>query len=312
MQYKTLGPTDMRVSRVGFGCWAIGGHGWGRVDDAESVAAVRKALDLGINLFDTADVYGFGHSERLLSKALGAQRKDVLIATKFGVKWDQRGRIERDISPRRVTEALQGSLRRLQIDCIPLYQIHWPDDTTPIACTMEALMRRQEIGEIRWIGCCNFSSQLLRETMEIGPVVSMQAPYSVLNREIEGTILSACRELGTGVLVYSTLAQGVLSGKYGPNVKFDKEDVRSRSAYFQEPRYAESLEIVRRLDEIGDGYKKSAAQVAIQWVLGNPDVTCALAGIKGVDQVEENTKMDWTLAPEDRELIDRMVRPDGE
>src|SRR5947207_3407434 len=158
MEYRKLAFTDLEVSRVGFGGWAISGHGWGPVDDRESAAAVQRALDLGINLFDTADVYGFGHSEEVLASALGDERRHAVIATKFGVTWDARGRVSRDVSPPRVVAALEASLRRLRLDCIPLYQVHWPDGATPVAATMEALRRCQEAGKVRWIGCCNFSA----------------------------------------------------------------------------------------------------------------------------------------------------------
>ena len=146
----------MTVSRLAFGCWAMGGHGYGTVDDAESIAAVKKALELGINFFDTADVYGFGHSERILSEALDSRRHDVVIATKFGVSWDDSGKTRKDCSPKRLVEALEGSLRRLRVECIPLYQIHWHDGITPVPDLMETLLRCREAGKIRYIGCSNF------------------------------------------------------------------------------------------------------------------------------------------------------------
>lgn len=309
MQYKKLAFTDLEVSRVGFGGWAIGGHGWGRVDNRESIAAVRRALERGVNLFDTADVYGFGHSEVILAEALGELRKHVVIATKFGVKWDDQGRISRDVSPGHLTEALENSLRRLKIDCIPLYQIHWPDGRTPIALTMETLKRCQEAGKIRWIGCCNFPSDLLREAREIGPVVSLQVPYNIFDRDVERRTLGDCRELGVGVLAYSPLAQGLLSGKHGPGARFEEEDIRSRSVYFQGPKYLQRLEIISPLEAIGTAYGKSAAQVAIRWVLDNTEITCALTGIKSVRQVDENVETDWILSVEDRQLIDAISRP---
>ena len=149
MEYAKLGLSDLRVSRIGFGCWAIGGHGYGKTDDKESIKAIQKALHLGINFFDTADVYGFGHSEEILCKALGSQKDNVIIATKFGVNWDERGNTFYDCSPKRVTEALEGSLRRLKIDCIPVYQIHWYDNVSPILETLEVLKKYQESGKIQ-------------------------------------------------------------------------------------------------------------------------------------------------------------------
>ena len=311
MEYRKLAFTDLEVSRVGFGGWAIGGHGWGPVDDHDSAAAIHRALDRGINLFDTADVYGFGHSEEVLASALGDERRHAVIATKFGMTWDARGRVSRDVSPARVVEALEASLRRLRLDCIPLYQVHWPDGATPVAATMEALRRCQEAGKIRWIGCCNFSTVLLREAWESGPVVSLQVPYNILDRDIESTLLPDCRERGVGVLAYSSLAQGLFSGRYGPDATFEPDDVRSRSAYFRGPRVGDNLRIVRQVQTIGAAHGRTGVQVAIRWILDNPGVTCALTGIKTAEQVEENAVTDWKLPPADRDLIDAMSRPDG-
>lgn len=305
MEYRKLSltDTDMPVSRVGFGCWAIGGYGWGRVDDGESMRAIRAALDLGINLFDTADVYGFGHSEEVLSRALGDDRERVVVATKFGVSWDASGTTGRDISPRSLVRALEASLRRLRLDAIPLYQIHWPDDTTPIADTMEALVRCKQAGKIRGIGCCNFSAELLGQAAEFGPIVSIQVPYNVLDRRAETAIFAECRELGIGTLAYSPLGQGVLSAKYDGGTRFDKRDVRSRSVYFRASEFGRNLKVAERLGEVGARYGKTPAQVAIRWVLDNTDVACALAGMKTASQVVENAEIDWRLSAEDRELI---------
>lgn len=306
MEYRRLGQTDLHISCVAFGCWAIGGHGWGRVDDRESVAAIRKALELGINFFDTADVYGFGHSEEILSRALGERRKEVVIATKFGVKWDDQGRIKHDISANSVIESLDNSLRRLRIDCIPLYQVHWPDAMTPIAITMERLVRCQEAGKIRHIGCCNLSVELVRQARKIGTIESLQAPYNIVDRAIKDSDLTYYMEVGIAVLAYSPLAQGLLSGKYGPEVQFDQDDIRSRSGYFHEGKGKTNVEVVRLVTEIGRRHGKTPAQVAIRWILDNPWITCALTGMKTVHQVEENAGTNWALSQEDWEIIDRL------
>ena len=194
MEYKRLGLTDLKVSRIGFGCWAMGGHGWGKVDDKDSIAAIRRALDLGVNFFDTADVYGFGHSERILSKALGTNRSKVIIATKFGLKWDKSGKITKDISSKRVVEALDNSLKRLGVDCIPLYQIHWPDNITSISETMVALRKCQEKGKIKYIGCSNFSVKLIKEAQKISRLESLQLPYNITMRKIENKLIPFCQE----------------------------------------------------------------------------------------------------------------------
>lgn len=309
MEYRKLGFTDLEISRVGFGCWAIGGHGWGRVDDRESMVAIRRAVERGVTVFDTADVYGFGRSEEILAEALGELRKDVVIATKFGVKWDSQARISRDVSPAYFAKALENSLRRLNVTCIPLYQIHWPDGRTPISATIEALRRCQETGKIRWIGCCNFSPELLRAANEVAPVVSLQLPYNLFDRDAERTTLAECRQLGVGVLAHSALAHGLVSGKHGAGASFPESDIRSRSPYFKGVKYERALEVVRRMEAIGGRYGKTPAQVAIRWILDNADVTCALTGIKTAHQVDENVEIDWTLSTDDRQLIDTISRP---
>src|SRR5574341_102636 len=304
MEYRTLAATDLNVSRIGFGCWALGGYGWGRVDDRQSVAAVRAALDLGVNLFDTADVYGIGYSEEILAEALGECRRDVVIATKFGVTWDaQHGSSRVDVGPQRVVEALEGSLRRLQLDAIPLYQIHRPDGTTPIEETLGALTRCQEAGKVRWIGCCNFPADLLRAARAAARVVSIQAPYNIVDRGVETTLLGTCRELDVDVLAYGSLAQGLFSGKYEAEPRFDREDVRSRSAYFHGTAYGRNRFVVDRLKEVAAACGRTPAQVAIRWVLDNPAVACALVGIKTVAQLMEDTEIDWVLSPANRALI---------
>ena len=309
MEYVQLGQTDLQVSRIGFGCHTISGRDWGKVDDRDSIAAVRRALDLGINLFDTADVYGLGHSEEILSKALGYRRHEVVIATKFGINWEPdpkggRARTFYDNSPKRVVEALEASLRRLNLDCIPLYQIHWPDPETPIVDTMEALKRCQEAGKVRYIGCCNFSQQLVCEASKHGRLESLQAPYNLAERDIEKGILGCCKELGVSTLVYSPLAQGLFTGKYGSDVRFPRDDLRSRSKYFQGQEFRRNLTIVQRLGEVGDRYGKSPGQVAIRWILDNPLIACAITGIRTPRHIEENTgALGWNLSREEWEFL---------
>lgn len=176
MEYKKLGHSDIEVSRIGFGCWAIGGHGYGKVDDRDSMLAIQKAVDLGINFFDTADVYGFGHFEEILSKALGSKRHDVVIATKFGVNWDNNGKTFLDCSPGRIETAIDASLRRLKLEMIPLYQIHWYDNVTPLEEVLLQLKRCQEIGKIRYIGLSNFPIALLVEFLNTYSIEAIQMP----------------------------------------------------------------------------------------------------------------------------------------
>jgi aryl-alcohol dehydrogenase-like predicted oxidoreductase len=304
MEYKRLGSTDLKISRVGFGCWAIGGHGWGMVDDNNSIAAIRKALDLGVNFFDTADVYGFGHSETVLGKALGADRKKVVIATKFGLKWDQSGKIRRDTSAKRVKEAVNGSLKRLGVECIALYQIHWPDGKTPIAETMEALRRCQEDGKIRHIGCSNVPVSLVKEAQKILRIESLQIPYSIGTRGDEKKLGPLCQKHKISMLAHSTLMQGLLTGKYSRDSRFEKDDIRNRYADWVGDHLRANLRIVERLQKLATSYKKSLAQMAIRWVLDNPRIACALTGIKRPEQIEQNADVfGWKLSRKDREYV---------
>jgi aryl-alcohol dehydrogenase-like predicted oxidoreductase len=289
------------VSRIGVGCWAMGGFGWGDVDDEQSIAAVRKALDLGLNLFDTADVYGFGHAEETLARALGPRRNEVVIATKFGVRWDARGRTKRDISPEWLFQAVEGSLRRLRLDCIPLYQIHWPDGRTRIECVMEALERCVEEGKIQHVGCCNFTSDQIQRANACFPLRTVQSSFNLLDRAATRSLLPLCEGLGLGFLSYGSLALGLLSGKYRHNeVRFDSDDVRSNSAYFAEDELASNLEVVEHLHSVAKRYDKTIAQVALRWILDTPGVVGALVGIRKTRQIEENVgALGWSLDPAD-------------
>ncbi len=304
MEYQKLGLTDLIISRIGFGCWAMGGYGWGKVDDKESIAAVHKALDLGINFFDTADVYGFGHSEEILSKALGSYKNKVVIATKFGMKWDKNGKTTKDISPKRLAEALDASLKRLKIDCIPLYQIHWPDSKTPIPEIMEALKKYQKSGKIRYIGCSNFSVKLIKEAQNCSRVESLQAPYNIKEIEIERELIPCAQKYKMGIITYSTLVQGLFTGKYGEKPKFNRNDVRSRYESWVGKKFEKNLKTVEKLKKLSASYGKSPAQIAIRWVLDNPNITSALVGIQKSEQVQENIgAVDWKLSEKDRKSL---------
>lgn len=304
MEYKKLGHTDIEVSRIGFGSWAIGGHGYGKVDDNESIRAIQKALDLGINFFDTADVYGFGHSEEILSKALGSQRHNVVIASKFGVCWDENGNIYKNCSPKRVREALEGSLRRLRMDCIPLYQIHWYDNETKLSDTIEVLKGYQEEGKINHIGCSNFSADLLLEATKTARIESLQYEYNLIRKNLEVDILKCSDELEIGIIAYNVLARGLLTGKYDLTTKFDDMDTRSKDQYFQGKNFLWNLTLVHKLKQIASCYGVSPANVAIRWALTNPAITCAIIGAKTDAQVEENAlAMELELNTKDIDIL---------
>ena len=288
MQYARFGLTELTVCRVGVGCAAMGGYDYGRVDDSESKNAIRRALDLGINFFDTADVYGLGHSEIVLSEALGARRHDAVIATKFGLRWDEQGRTSRDCGRGRVVEALENSLRRLRVDRIPVYQIHWPDPATPIAETLSVLRKCQESGKIGFIGCCNFSLDLVQETMSLCRIESIQLPYSLAEQGAAAALRLLRERYRLAVLSYSPLAQGLFSGKYGRNAKFEGTDLRRRSPLFEGDNLERNLALLERIRVVAGRHDCTPAQVAIRWLLENEHVTCVLTGVKTLQQVEEN------------------------
>lgn len=305
MEYKKLGRTDLSVSRIGFGCWAIGGHGYGRVDEAEAIRSLRAAFDAGINFFDTADVYGFGRSEEIIAKALGHNIHDVVLATKFGVRWDASGRTWKDISPNHVRLAIENSLRRLNLDCIPLYQIHWPDDTTPIADVMEVLSRCRDAGKIRHIGCCNFSKDMLQEIDCAHRMESVQYLFNVARRENEPTMRYASEELSSAVLVYSVIGRGMFSGKYSAHSTFSEGDTRSSDPDFSGALFEKNAVFANKLKEVGVKYGKSSAQIAIRWAVENQLVTTAITGIKNCNQLWENTaSLGWDMDESDLTSLD--------
>jgi len=306
MEYKKLGETDLEISRIGFGCWAIGGHGYGKVDDDESVKAVRRALDLGINFFDTADVYGFGHSEEILSRALGSHKNKVVIATKFGVNWDKDGKTYKNCSSKRIVEALEGSLSRLQMDCIPLYQIHWYDGITTITEIMETLNKCQKEGKIRYIACSNLSVELIFEAFKVHRLESNQLLYNLVQRGSETDISRCAVELKMGIIVYGTLARGLFSGRYGLDATFVDNDTRREDENFKGEKLKNNLEWLNKMKEVGTAYHKSPSQIAIRWVLENENVTCAIVGVKNAMQIEENIgALGWRLTQADFNCLTR-------
>jgi aryl-alcohol dehydrogenase-like predicted oxidoreductase len=306
MEFISLGSTNLRISRLGFGCAAMGGYDYGLVDDDESVAAVRSALELGVNFFDTANVYGFGHAEEVLSRALGGNRADVIIGTKVGVAWDEGGQTRRDLSPSAVLEALEGSLRRLRLDCIPLFQIHWPDtDTnTPIEQTMDVLRKCQEEGKIAHIGCCNFSLELIERAQRHSRIESVQLPFSLTDTSHRGVIDRARDDYSMSLLGYNCLAHGLLSGKYDAESVFIGTDLRKGVGYFVGEKGEANSAALERVTTIARFYGRTPAQVAIRWVLQHRPGSCAIVGTKTRTQAEDNSgAMDWFLSDEDCDFL---------
>lgn len=302
MEYTKLG--DTKISRLVFGCWAMGGHGWGSVKDNDSIQAVKMALDLGINFFDTADVYGFGHSERTLTQALGSKRHDVVIATKFGVTWDNKANIGRDCSPKYMVKALEASLKRLKLDCIPLYQLHWPDNKTPIDEVMRALQKCQEQGKIRYIGCSNLQAKELQAALSLCDVKTLQLPFSLLEHEKYNNLHQAKLTDRLGLLAYGALEKGLFSGKYCLGSVFDENDVRNKDPNFIGEKFEKNLELVEMLKTVGCKYNKTSAQVALRWILDTNKVLATLVGIKTINQVKENVgALGWSLEKADYDQL---------
>lgn len=313
MEYTTLSHTDLVVSRIGFGCEPLGGTDWGKVDEQTAINAVARALELGVTMFDVADIYGLGKAERVLSQALGSRRHEVVIVSKFGINWQSdpaggRARTFRDCSPARVVEALEQSLRRLQIDTMPLYLIHWPDPNTPIEATMEALLKCQQEGKIRHIGVSNFSLPLLQAANQTHPLAALELQYNLIERTADQEVLPYCREQEMSVLAYGPLAQGLLTGKYGLQTTFDTDDRRHRLPHFQGDNLTRHLQMVERLKVVARMHQKTPAQVALRWVLDQPGLSCVIVGAKSPIQIEMNVAASgWQLTPEDVDFIENGV-----
>ena len=286
VEYLRINNTDLEVSRVGFGCWAIGGHGYGRVDDKASVDAIHAALDLGVNFFDTSDVYGFGHSETVLGRALRGKGADVVVATKFGVGWDTQGRTYKDCSPGHILKSVDQSLARLGLETIPLYQINWHDGVTPLGDIVTTLERCRRAGKVRHFGYCNMSTNELGEYQKF--FVTSQLEYGLGERKHDAELGELSRN-GISTLAYGVLSRGLLSGKFdfSGTMRFGKDDTRSRDPNFN-ARLRENLRLVENLKRVTEATGKSPTQVAIRWALDGPGVSCALVGIKTSVQALEN------------------------
>jgi aryl-alcohol dehydrogenase-like predicted oxidoreductase len=310
VEYAACADPGLMVSRIGFGCWAIGGHGYGPVDDETSIRAVRHALSRGITFFDTADVYGLGHSEEILSKALGERRQDVVIATKGGVGWDAGGRTFRDSTPQHLVAALEASLRRLRIECVPLYQVHHHDGVTPLEATMEALIRCRDAGKIRFIGASNLSLTQVGEMGNLERLFAIQSPFSVVNRTNEPLLRHCHERAGMITIAYGALVRGLLTGKYDGDAKFGADDTRSRDPDFHGARLDRNLAVAGDLACVAADCSRSVAQVALRWVLDQPFISTVIVSMKTPEQVQINVgAMGWTLTDDARQYLSRHSLP---
>jgi aryl-alcohol dehydrogenase-like predicted oxidoreductase len=293
MKTKRLGNSDLSITPIGFGAWAIGGSGWefgwGDQDDEASIAAIHRVLELGVNWIDTAAVYGMGHSEEVVASALKTwPGPRPYIFTKCGLRWDKQGYVHNNLQAKSIRRECEDSLRRLNVDVIDLYQIHWP--TEHLEEGWSEMARLQTEGKVRWIGVSNFDAGQLRQVEKIGPVTSLQPPYSLIRREIESQILPYCYSNGIGVIVYSPMASGLLTGAMTRErvAKLPDSDWRSRDLEFREPKLSQNLALVERLREVGEKYHRPPGQVAVAWVLRNSAVTAAIVGARNAQQVEKN------------------------
>lgn len=292
MQTKQLGNSDLHITPVGYGAWAIGGgdwqFGWGSQADQDSIAAIQRALELGINWIDTAAIYGLGHSEEIVAKALKGSEHHPYIFTKCSMIWNQQGEISRSLKADSLRREVEASLRRLQVDVIDLYQIHWPNPDPEIEEGWETLAKFQAEGKVRYIGVSNFNVEQMRRAQTIAPITSLQPPYSLIKRDVEAEILPFCQEQNIGVIVYAPMQSGLLTGAMTAEraANLPDNDWRKSNGEFQEPRLSRNLKLVELLRQIGQQHQRSPGEVAIAWTLRHPAVTAAIVGGRSAEQVE--------------------------
>ncbi|HQD32430.1 MAG: aldo/keto reductase [Atribacterota bacterium] len=315
MRKRKLGWTDLELTVIGFGSWALGGggweSGWGPQDDEESIAAIHRALDLGINWIDTAAVYGLGHSEEIIAKALRGMSEKPIIATKCGLVWNEKGEVFGCLKRDSIRKEVEDSLRRLEVEVIDLYQIHWPDPDPDIEEAWSTMADLVKEGKIRYAGVSNFNVEQMKRIEKIHPIASLQPPYSMIMRDIEKEILPYCAEKNMGVIVYSPMQKGLLTGKFTPErVKnLPPDDHRRSDPQFNEPLLSINLELVEKLKPIAEKHGRTLAQLAIAWVLRRPEVTAAIVGTRRPSQIEETFPAgDWELAAEDIEAIEKLLQ----
>jgi len=314
MNTKKLGWTTLEITTVGMGTFPIGGAdwfaGWGPQDDKESIATIRRALDLGINWIDTAPVYGLGRAEEVVGEALKSVQKKPIIATKLGLVWDERREVSNVLKRESVRREVEASLRRLAIDVIDLYQIHWPRPDEDIEEAWTAMAELVQEGKVRYIGVSNFSVAQMERLSGIHRIASLQPPYSMIIRDVEDEVLPFCGKNDIGVIPYSPMQRGLLTGKFTKQrvAALDKRDHRLRQPYFQEPQLSINLEFVDRLRPIAEKRKNTLAQLSIAWVMRRPEVTAAIVGARRPSQIEETAgAADWELDDEEIHAIDALL-----
>ncbi len=313
MEHRRFGDSDLVCSALGFGTWELGTTQYGEIDVEEASRAIYAAIDRGITLVDTAEVYGPYHSERIVGEALGKRRQEVVLVTKVGFEIDAESKIVgRNAKPDSVIAHTEGCLERLGTDYIDLLLIHWPDHHTPIPETMGALEQLKQSGKIRHYGVSNYTPDMMALCEQHGHLAANQVGYHMFDRRMEAAVLPYCLEHKIGYMAYGTLGYGLLTGAFTPETTFVDWDWRSKGKafglpLFEKESFERELRVVGRLKELAAGYEKSVAQLAIAWVLGHPGVTVALVGMRNVRELEENlAAADWRLTDADRAEIDRM------
>jgi aryl-alcohol dehydrogenase-like predicted oxidoreductase len=311
MEFVDIPGTSIRTSRVALGTWAMGGWMWGGSDEVDAIRTIHSALDIGINLIDTAPVYGFGRSEEIVGKALalGGRRERAVIATKVGLDW-KNGKPFRNARKARIVKEVEDSLQRLQTDVIDLYQVHWPDPSTPIAEVAEAMGALLRAGKIRAVGVSNFSPAQMDEFRKVAPLHTAQPPYNLFERAIDEDVLPYCRANNIAVLAYGSLCRGLLSGRMSASSRFSGDDLRKSDPKFLAPRFGQYLAAVERLDRLAkERFGRRVIHLAARWVLDRNAMNIALWGARRADQLSPvSDVLGWTIDAASMADIDRILR----
>ena len=314
MRYRKFGDSDLETSVVGFGGWPMGRGHYGSFDEQQVIQAIHKSIDLGVTLFDTAAVYGWGEGEKLLGRAIEGKRQDIVLVSKGGIPWDQPGgRSGRDSSRESLTKSLDESLARLNTDYLDLYLIHWPDESRPMSEPMEAFAEFQQQGKIKYGGVSNFSPQQMADCLEVFPIVTNQVGYHLFDVRPEPEIIPFCRDNGMGIMAYGSLAHGLLTGTMTPDTTFEDDDWRRSLMAFGQPifegqHFLDNLDKVDALKEMAADRGLTVAQLALAWVTSESTVSVGLVGTRRPEEMEENVRaLDWDITPSEREEIRAVV-----
>jgi aryl-alcohol dehydrogenase-like predicted oxidoreductase len=324
MEYKYLGKSNVQVTSMAFGAWAIGGWMWGGAEEKTALRAIRASYDLGMTTIDTAPVYGFGKSEELVARAMdGVSRDKYQILTKFGMNWetpegeyffdttDNSGKpikMYKFSGKNKIIKEVEGSLRRLKTDYIDLLQVHWPDTTTPISETMEVMKRLMKEGKVRASGVCNYSVEQVNEALKTLDIVSNQVPYSMINRTIEKDVVPQAVEKKLSIVPYSPLQRGLLTGKIKRGQKFNEGDTRESNQFYKPENIDRANALLARIKPVADDHNASMAQIVLNWTTRQPAMDCVLAGARDENQVKDNIKaLDFKLSKEELTIIDKAI-----